>query len=440
MNTRKIRSLLSQLSLLAALVLFVSCSPTRRFTHDLEKEIDNVAVFQNSFTGFALYDPVKKKMLVSRNAEKFFVPASNMKLFTFYTAQKILGDSVAGIRYRINKDSLIFSGTGDPSFLNPALPESKVYNFLKTTNKNLYYQPAAFSEKAFGPGWAWDDYNYRFSSERSQFPVFGNLATFRFSEAGKLLQVVPEVFRDSIVPSEDLNGSRVKRVAERNLFQVSERPKKDSLQKVPFRTSPELTLQLLQDTLNKSISLLPKKAVIKLEKVLYSVPTDSLYKKMLQDSDNFIAEQLLLLASGEITDSLSSKTVIELTKMTFLKDLQDAPQWVDASGLSRYNLVTPRSIVALLEKIKTDTETEKLFNLLPAGGKSGTIKDLFNAQQPYVYAKSGSMSNIYNLSGYLVTKSGKILIFSFMNNNFTGSSSVLKAEMEHILMQVRKNF
>ncbi len=363
-----------------------------------------------------------------------------MKLFTFYTAHKILGDSVAGIRYRINKDSLIFSGTGDPSFLNPALPESRVFDFLKTSDKNLFYQPAAFSEEALGPGWAWDDYNYGFSAERSQFPIFGNLATFHFSEAGKLLQVVPEVFRDSIMPSEDPDGSRVKRKADRNLFQISERPKKDSLQKVPFGTSPELTLQLLQDTLNKSIFLLPKKAVIKPEKVIYSVPTDSLYKKMLQDSDNFIAEQLLLLASGEISDSLSSKTIIEFSKMTFLEDLQDAPEWVDASGLSRYNLVTPRSMVALLEKIKTDTGTEKLFSLLPAGGKSGTIKDLFKAPQPYVYAKSGSMSNIYNLSGYLVTKSGKILIFSFMNNNFTGSSSVLKAEIEQILMQVRNKY
>ena len=126
-------------------------------------------------------------MLYSHNAEKYFVPASNMKLFTFYTAQKLLGDSVPGIMYSIKNDSLIFSGTGDPSFLNPNLPESPVFEFLKNTEKKLFYQPAVTSEEGLGPGWAWDDYNYAFSAERSEFPIFGNLASFRFSETGKLL-------------------------------------------------------------------------------------------------------------------------------------------------------------------------------------------------------------------------------------------------------------
>lgn len=426
--------------LLLSLLFLGSCSPARQLQKELKRDFKSSEVFKNSFSGFAIYDPQENKMLFSHNAEKYFVPASNMKLFTFYTAQKMLGDSVPGIFYSIKNDSLIFSGTGDPTLLNPDLPNSPVFEFLKHTEKDLYFQPAIATEAALGPGWAWDDYNYSFSAERSQFPIFGNLAVFKFSEEGKLLKVIPEAFRDSIVFSEDPAAPRLRRAIDRNIFYVTEKPKKDSLQKVPFRTSTELAVHLLADSLHRKIEILPKAHKFQPTGLLYSVPADTLYKKMLQDSDNFIAEQLLLLASRTISDTLSSKAAIEVSKMTFLKDLPNEPRWVDASGLSRYNLGTPKSFVFLLERMKDEIGTEKMFRLLPAGGQSGTLKNMFTGSEPYVYAKSGSMSSIYNLSGYLVTKSGKILIFSFMNNNFYGSSSVLKTEIKRILLQVRNKF
>lgn len=379
-------------------------------------------------------------MLYSHNAEKYFVPASNMKLFTYYTAQKVLGDSVPGIVYSVRNDSLIFSGTGDPSFLNLNLPESPVFDFLENAPEKLFYKPAISAEEALGPGWAWDDYNYGFSAEKSEFPVFGNLAVFKFSEDGELLKVWPKIFKDSIIFSEDPNAPRVKRASDRNIFYVSEKPVKDSLQKVPFRTSTELAVQLLADTLQREIEILPKDYKLQSKKLVYSVPTDSLYKKMLQDSDNLIAEQLLLLASQSISDTMSTKKPIEMSKMTFLEELPNELKWMDGSGLSRYNLITPQSLVFLLDKMQEEIGTEKLFKLLPAGGKSGTLEQLFRHPWPYVYAKSGSMSGIYNLSGYLITKSGKILIFSFMNNNFTGSSKDLKIEIEKMLLQVRNQY
>ena len=440
MKARKPRSLLLQPWLLFCFALLNSCSPVKLLTHNIQQELKTSPAFQNSFSGLSIYDPAKQKMLFSHNPEKYFVPASNIKLYTYYTAQKLLRDSVAGISYTIKNDSLIFSGTGDPSFLNLELPESPVFDFLKNSEKKLFYQPSITSEPALGPGWSWDDYNYSFSAERSEFPIFGNLARFSFSEQGEFLKVWPPMFRDSIVLTEKQKGPKLKRAQNRNLFYISQAPNKNRLRKVPFRSSPELILQLLKDTLNRDIGLLPKESRIKPEKILYSVPTDSLYKKMLQDSDNFIAEQLLMIASQRISDTISTQKIIEHSKKAFLNDLQDAPRWVDASGLSRYNLVTPRSTIHLLEKMKQEIGTAKLFQLMPAGGMSGTIKDMFSSNQPYVYAKSGSMSNIYNLSGYLVTKSGKILIFSFMNNNFTGSSSILKREIEQILTQLRNNY
>jgi D-alanyl-D-alanine carboxypeptidase/D-alanyl-D-alanine-endopeptidase (penicillin-binding protein 4) len=97
----------------------------------------------------------------------------------------------------------------------------------------------------------------------------------------------------------------------------------------------------------------------------------------------------------------------------------------------------------MLEKINQLLPQEQLFHIFPAGGVSGTIKRWYapeKGQQPYVYAKTGTLSNQHALSGYLVTKSGKMLIFSFMHNNFTGSINTIRQEMQDIFVFIRDNF
>ena len=97
-------------------------------------------------------------------------------------------------------------------------------------------------------------------------------------------------------------------------------------------------------------------------------------------------------------------------------------------------------MVRLLEKISEEVPQKRLFQLLPAGGESGTIKKLYKAETPYVYAKTGTISNVHTLSGYLITESGKVLIFSFMNNNYTVPSAEIKAGMEIILKNIHLNY
>src|SRR5690606_39863376 len=89
-----------------------------------------------------------------------------------------------------------------------------------------------------------------------------------------------------------------------------------------------------------------------------------LYKVMMQDSDNFIAEQLLLSCAGVLSDTLAPEIAIDYMKANFLSDLPDEPIWIDGSGLSRYNLFTPRSIVMLWDKILESVPRQRLFRLL----------------------------------------------------------------------------
>jgi D-alanyl-D-alanine carboxypeptidase/D-alanyl-D-alanine-endopeptidase (penicillin-binding protein 4) len=137
---------------------------------------------------------------------------------------------------------------------------------------------------------------------------------------------------------------------------------------------------------------------------------------------------------------LKPEIAIRFVKKTFLNDLKDEPRWVDGSGLSRYNLFTPRSIVQMWERIYDRIPRERLFALLATGGQSGTIKRWYSAEQPYIFGKTGSLSNNHCLSGFLVTKRGKTLVFSFMNNNFTTSVNEIRRNMESILRTIYERY
>ncbi len=420
------------------LLVLTSCSGSKKVIAGIEKNLSTSSIFQQSFTGLAVYDPQEQKMIFEYNSRKYFTPASNIKLYTFYAGLKILGDSITGLRYNSQNDSLFFQATGDPSLLNSDLPTSKALYFLKNSEKKLFYVSRNTSETALGPGWAWDDYNASYSVERSVLPVYGNKVIFKFRKGHELPEVIPKQFSDSLLPQKS-DVRKITRKPHSNHFQLPYVSGKEE-QQIPIKTSEAISIQLLQDTLNKEIEMLETAPATSMNKPVYSIPADSLYKQMLVESDNFIAEQVLLLAAEEISDTLQTRIAIEEIKANYLQDLPDELVWVDGSGLSRYNLTTPRNMVKLLEKIKGEVNYLRLFELLPQGGKSGTLKDQFRSHTPFIFAKTGSMSNNYSLSGYLLTKSKKILIFSFMNSNYIVPTAALKQEMERILNNIRNNF
>ena len=132
-------------------------------------------ILNDHFTGFALYDLDRQKMIWSQNADKFFTPASNAKLFTFYTCLNMLADSIPAIKYITRHDSLIFWGTGDPSFLHSGLKSTKGFNFLKNSGKKLFFSGGNYTGGFYGDGWAWDDYNDYYQAEINELPIEDNV-------------------------------------------------------------------------------------------------------------------------------------------------------------------------------------------------------------------------------------------------------------------------
>ena len=174
-------------------------------------------------------------------------------------------------------------------------------------------------------------------------------------------------------------------------------PKSKREREIPFVTDSLLITELWQDLLPNKINI-SKYQGEKMEDIAYSIPSDSLYKRMMQKSDNHLAEQMLLLASSTLSDTLSSKNMRTFVLENQLGNLKQQPRWVDGSGLSRYNLFTPMSFVQILSKLHAEIPQERLFDIFPAGGESGTIKRYYHGKTvPYIYAKSGTFSNNYSL-------------------------------------------
>jgi serine-type D-Ala-D-Ala carboxypeptidase/endopeptidase (penicillin-binding protein 4) len=422
---------------LALLLIIASCSPKNSILKNLR---ETERKFQDH-TGFALYDPSEKKTLIDFNSSHYFIPASNTKIFTFYTSLQLLGDSIASIKYIVQNDSMIFWGLGDPSFLYPnVFQNDRTYLFLKNRTEKLFLSTANFQTEHLGAGWSWDDYPYNYSSERAPFPVYGNLITIK-KTGPQSLQFSPNSF-SKLLTFSDLSHETeeiIRGIDSNQLTFFLGKKKMDTHWEIPFHYHEELVTSLLSDTLKKSVGNSPL-PIYPNAKIFSSIPADSLYRVLMQDSDNFIAEQLLLQCAAVVSDTLKPEIAIRYSLKNLLSDLPDKPRWVDGSGLSRFNLFTPRSIIFLWDKIYQKVPRERLFKLLAVGGKTGTVKNWYKSNVPYIYGKTGSLSNNHCLSGYLITKKGKTLIFSMMSNNFVVSSNELRKQMEIILKTIYEKY
>jgi D-alanyl-D-alanine carboxypeptidase/D-alanyl-D-alanine-endopeptidase (penicillin-binding protein 4) len=388
--------------------------------------------------GLVLFDPVTHETIYEHQGDRYFTPGSNIKILTFFSSLQLLGDSVPALRYVQRNDSLVFWGTGDPSFLyENSCAGTRTFDFLKNQPGKLFFSSTNFQAKYFGPGWAWDDYNETYQVERTPLPIYGNRSMAK--KTNGTWRSFPPVFNYSLGDSVTKGKSAMTRDVDSNLVTYSPGKAESATWKIPFHCSDGLLRQLLTDTLKREVNVISMKLPPK-AKTLYSVPSDSLYKVMMQASDNFIAEQLLLLCAGVASDTLKPEIAIDYVTKKFLSDLPDKPVWIDGSGLSRYNLLTPRTVVSLWDRIYDLVPRERLFSLLAVGGESGTIKDYYKADKRFIIGKTGTLANNHSLSGYLVTKKGRTLIFSWMNNNFTTPAREVRARMEIVLKNVYENY
>lgn len=413
--------------LLLIVFMITSCGTTHIIKCNFKNNYKEISYFK----GFVLYNPKTKKEIINFNGKKYFTPASNIKLFTFYTAYKTLKDSIKSLAYYKTQDSLIIKGTADPSLLY-RFDSSKMIDFLKNQTDSIYLLDEYIDEAPYGSGWAWGDYQYYYMPEKNLFPIYGNIV--KISMVDSLINVNPTYFKQKITV---LDSTTIARELSKNIFYVEKGNTQEN--DIPFITSNQLSAKLLSRIIQKDITIIPASKKYNF-KILRGGSYNDLYKQMLVVSDNFIAEQLMLQVAKEVANSYSVKLAIEYSLTNYLQNLPQKPRWVDGSGLSRYNLFTPNDFIFLLEKMLNEIPQQQLLSYFPVGGESGTLKNWYGNNKPFVFAKSGSLSNNYNLSGYLITKKGTLLIFSYMNNHYKIKTSEVKNNIEKTLKLIYNHY
>lgn len=400
-------------------------------------------VFRQAHVGVFVYDFGKKKVLLDHNGARNFIPASNTKLFTLYAGLKYLGDSLPACSYAIEKNNLLIAPTGDPTFLHPDFMQQPLLRLMQGAFDSIFICLPDDEIAPYGQGWAWDDYDQDYQAENNRMPVFGNCVWIN-------RPAVPHEKKFTGFHTDTLIGKGKKQIRIAPAFfagQVSMIPEPVKLRErfqnrfyadssghaatVPFITNGmQTSTNILSDLLRKPVVCIKRN--LEAGTLLRSVPVDSLFAPMMQHSDNFFAEQTLLMASDKKLGKMHAQEMIDSLLSNELHDLPDRPEWVDGSGLSRYNLFTPRSMVYLLGKLQAEFGLERLKRILPTGG-SGTLKHYYLPIKDRVYAKTGSVSNHFSLSGYLYTQTNRLLFFSVMTGSFPGKLSAARRAVEQFV-------
>ena len=438
--------------LLGGFFLLSSCRSSRNILkEEIKNDLLKDSLINSGHLGISIYEPSTGNYIYNYNAEKYFIPASTTKLFTLYAGLKYLGDSIAGIEYKIERDTLFVLPTGDPTYLHKDFALQSAHDFLNASKLPVVIIDPQSDLTPYGKGWAWDDAQESYMPQRTILPGCGNVLRLEWvkktdprkdSFAYDLAVMNADVPDFSLTKKTDLSlaENKIERINGTNHFIVTVNNKlKSFTQEIPFENfGMQSGAMIYQHSLYHAPTIQQKEIINRKGFASkYSQRSDSVFRIMMWRSDNFYAEQTLLMVSNKMLGVFNDEKIIDTLIKSDLKDIPQTPRWVDGSGLSRYNLFSPKDFIYIINKMQHEFGVVKLKTILPTGG-TGTLKNYFISDSSFIYAKTGSLSNNFSLSGFMTTKKNKQLIFSVMLNNYQGSSKEVRKVIEKYLHEVRE--
>lgn len=420
--------------LMMLFIMAISCS---RYTTAVRK-INEDEVLKNAHVGIAVMEVKNNglKWRVNQNADKYFIPASNIKIVTLYASLQFLPDSIIGLKYYEADTALYIRGTGDPGFLQPEFSKQPVMEFLKNSKKPIYMDSRNWNSDAFGTAWSWNDYNQYYMPERSVFPVYGNVIRWK-QERGEgnedstdfdrsvFIYSTPEVNWDvRFNPAPDAKAFSVQRDQYQNIYTITQGKESKAEEEIPFITNGvESALELLRD----SVRIRQGFVVADYKGIVRSQLRDSLLRKMMERSDNFYAEQLVMMISDQLLGQMNDSKLRDSLIRTTFKFLPHTPRWADGSGLSRFNIFTPSNFVSILDSLEHKYGKQRLEGLF----------NRYRFTNGHAYAKSGTLTGVVALSGYYYSKRGKKYLFSFLVNNHRGNAGEIRKKIYEFLESLK---
>src|SRR6202140_3628830 len=449
--------------------------------------------------GLLLVDAESGETLYERNADKYFVPASNMKLFTTALALAKLGPeyrfhTTLETRGTISSEGVLggdlaLVGHGDPNLSNRKFPyalkeefdgppekalvelaDALVAKGLKEIAGDVIGDDSYFPREPYPNGWEIDDMVWEYGAAISAIVVDDNTVTLMLTPAdtagGPVQAVVspatPDFFwKNNVVTSaaeikSDLTLTRepnAKIVVVRGTLPALSAPRKLILAvHEPAEHAAALLAALLRERGVKIAGAaravpVPETAAATLRVVLaehVSVPLSDSVKLVNKISQNLHTE-MLLRAAARANGIWNSPDDLMKFPADFYAAAGIAPGEViqtDGSGLSRHDLVTPRAIVALLKYAQEQTWFAPYYESLPVAGVDGTLETQMKNTNAAtrIHAKTGSVEHVRTRSGFAETASGRRLIFSFLSNNQGGKNHEASDALDGLCIAMVEEF
>jgi D-alanyl-D-alanine carboxypeptidase/D-alanyl-D-alanine-endopeptidase (penicillin-binding protein 4) len=445
----------------------------RTLSHDLDR-IFGAPVTANGLWGVLVKSLDTGRVLYSRNAATLMMPASNMKIVTLAAAAETLGwdhrftttlETSGTIEGGALKGPLIVRGTGDPTINSRNGRAVALFDEWAAALRaagvtriegGIHGDASAFDDRRLGQGWAWDYLEAGYAAPVGALEYNENIATVTIRPGAKpgdaaALQLAPSTglgLLYHVVTGEP--GSRTTVTLERrtydNYLDVRGSVAVDSapVTRDVAVVSPtkyfvhSLLIALVERGIQVSglpldlsersqdVEPLPRHVIHE----SLSPPLREIATTMMKVSQNLYAETLLKAIGAAKTGTGSAAAGRRTSSAVFTA--WGIPESVyvqaDGSGLSRYDYVTPGMIVTLLERMHKDPRHRDAFvATLPIAGKDGTISTRMRATraEANAAAKTGSISNVRALSGYVRTRDGELLAFSILANNFTSPAATI---------------
>jgi D-alanyl-D-alanine carboxypeptidase/D-alanyl-D-alanine-endopeptidase (penicillin-binding protein 4) len=470
-----IKNLLIKFSLFLIICSGVSSAQDQKFINELNTLLSD-SFFNYCNVGVKVYNLTQKKELFSLNPYKLMNPASNQKILTSIAGLIYLGEDFkfkTKIGYRgkivnsVLQGDLIIVGGCDPDFKLDSLNKiSEVLKLagIKKINGNILADISIKDSLFWGEGWMWDDDGEVTSPFMSALNVNGN-SVFVSVSPGKfggkpIVALSPSSKYFEIVNSAvtNQNGSDLKVWRDyldrtNKIFVKGNMNQASAPMGFIFNVwKPEIyLLKLIEEKLEQSgISISGKLDVIYTNYDFTSLyefqhPYKYLINQLNKHSDNLYTEMVLL--------ALGNKTRAKNVSYSDGKRYIDSViTWVglnpanfrisDGSGVSRYNVVNVTLLNSLLNKIyyRQDTLFQIYYNSLPIAGVDGTLSGRMKNGLCYnnLHAKTGTLSGVSALSGYVKAASGDMISFSILMQNFTGSAGPARSFQDKICEIIAK--
>ena len=450
----------------------VSAPTTQGILQGIVDSVLTTPMWRNARWGLLIVDAERGDTILSNDADKLFMPASNEKLLTGAIALQTLGPDyrwrtpvlLHGLqRGKTWHGDLLVSGSGDPS-VSDALSGGSAMNAFTPVREALAARGItritgrvravgdAFAGPTTGFGWAYDDFDAAYSAAVDELLFNEGVLVLKARAAtrvGRAVTVtsaptrsyprllVQATTRDS-VPSaggavrpprlEAVYDSIGDRVVVTGTLALGD----SASITLSYRHPSDAYTAALTQSLGDSGIRVTERALARADTlgraadtvvVLQSAPLSDVLRRMQKPSQNQIAELLFrtsgLLASGDGSAD-SARAVGVRTLAGWGVSTSDAA-YRDGSGLSRHDYVTPRAIVKVLDAMRRSPSFATYRDALPIAGVDGTIGNRMKGTPAAgnARAKTGTVDKARSLSGYVTTADGRMIMFSMLSNNFT---------------------